>query len=172
MSRSLLPYPSCNEIPILLIDDDPSSRLGLSGALGDDGHKVFAFAFPAQVPADGRLLDGTLLVTDYEMPGENGMEFADRFHAARPDVPVVLMTAFRTHASRHKRPFARFSPCSPSRSTTTSSTYCFTSSSPPDRSPPADPSGLCRQAARPDSTRASGSARSSARVNTGPSVQT
>jgi DNA-binding NtrC family response regulator len=24
--------------------------------------------------------------------------FADRFHAARPDAPVVLMTAFLTHA--------------------------------------------------------------------------
>ena len=32
------------------------------------------------------------------MPGENGVAFADRFHASRPDVPVVLVTAYRTHA--------------------------------------------------------------------------
>ena len=98
MSRSRLPSPTCREIPVLLVDDDPSFRLGLSGALGDDGHEVFAFALPAEVPADGRLLDITLLVTDYEMPGENGVAFADRFHAARPEAPVVLMTAFPTHA--------------------------------------------------------------------------
>ena len=98
MSRSLLPYPSCNEIPILLIDDDPSSRLGLSGALGDDGHKVFAFAFPAQVPADGRLLDGTLLVTDYEMPGENGYSLIRRIRALPPErggnTPAAALTAY------------------------------------------------------------------------------
>jgi DNA-binding NtrC family response regulator len=97
MSTFLLPSPPCREIPVLLVDDDPSFRLGLSGALGDDGHQVLAFALPAEVPEGGRLLDVTLLVTDYEMPGENGVAFADRFHAARPDVPVVLMTAFRTY---------------------------------------------------------------------------
>ena len=66
--------------------------------LGDDGHEVFAYAFPGEVPEDGRLQGVTLLITDYDMPGENGVAFADRFHAARPDVPVVLVTAYRTHA--------------------------------------------------------------------------
>jgi DNA-binding NtrC family response regulator len=95
-------------MPILLVDDDPSFRLGLSGTLGDDGHEVFAFAVPGEIPEEGRFLDVRLLVTDYEMPGENGMAFADRFHAARPDVPIVLMTAYLTlaiKAEAEARPF-------------------------------------------------------------------
>ncbi len=59
---------------------------------------MFAYAFPGEVPQEGPLLDTTLLITDYEMPGENGVAFADRFHAARPGVPIVLVTAYRTHA--------------------------------------------------------------------------
>ena len=98
MSRFLPTRPRCREIPILLVDDDPSFRLGLAGVLGDDGHEVFVDAFPGEVPEDGRLRGVTLLITDYDMPGENGVAFADRFHASRPDVPVVLVTAYRTHA--------------------------------------------------------------------------
>jgi len=98
MSKSLPNPPTCRDIPILLVDDDPSFRLGLAGVLGDDGHEVFAYAFPDEVPEDGHLQGVTLLITDYDMPGENGIAFADRFHAARPDVPVVLVTAYRTHA--------------------------------------------------------------------------
>jgi len=108
MSKSLSTRPTCREIPILLVDDDPSFRHGLAGVLGDDGHEVFAYAFPDEVPEDSRLEGVTLLITDYEMPGENGVAFADRFHAAHPDVPVLLVTAYRTHpidAQVATRPF-------------------------------------------------------------------
>ena len=108
--------------PILLVDDDPSFRLGLAGVLGDDGHEVFAYAFPARSPRTVRLRGVTLLITDYDMPGENGIAFADRFHAARPDVPVVLVTAYRTHAIEALARHVRSSPPSRNRSTTSLST--------------------------------------------------
>src|SRR5262249_3699429 len=120
----------------------------------------FAFALPAEVPEDGRVLDITLLVTDYDLPGENGVAFADRLHAARPDVPVVLVTAFRTHAVDAQavvRPFLTVlsKPLDYDQfhvllheliASGPLATRC--------------PGGLCRAAAGPDSTRALGSARS------------
>jgi DNA-binding NtrC family response regulator len=95
----------------LLVDDDPSFRLGLSGALGDDGHEVFAFASPGEVPQDGRLLDVTL------------------------GAPVVLVTAYLTFAldaEAAARPFltALSKPVDYDQFHS-----CFTSSSPRPRSP-------------------------------------
>jgi DNA-binding NtrC family response regulator len=34
----------------------------------------------------------SLLLCDYEMPGQNGLVLADRFHAAHPAVPIILFT--------------------------------------------------------------------------------
>jgi CheY-like chemotaxis protein len=36
----------------------------------------------------------TILILDYQMDGEDGLSFADRFHASHPDVPVVMLTAY------------------------------------------------------------------------------
>jgi CheY-like chemotaxis protein len=38
------------------------------------------------------------LITDYEMPGENGFALADDFHTHYPRVPVILVTAHRTQS--------------------------------------------------------------------------
>jgi CheY-like chemotaxis protein len=32
------------------------------------------------------------VVTDYDMPGTNGLVFADRFHAMYPNVPIIMVT--------------------------------------------------------------------------------
>jgi DNA-binding NtrC family response regulator len=56
---------------------------------------VHAYGSPGQVPPLDTLPDLVLVITDYEMPEENGLAFADRFHTAHPCVPVVLLTAHR-----------------------------------------------------------------------------
>jgi two-component system response regulator GlrR len=50
-----------------------------------------------------------LLLTEYEMPGRNGLSLADEFRAHHPTLPVLLVTAYRTglDAEVAQRPFLR-----------------------------------------------------------------
>jgi DNA-binding NtrC family response regulator len=98
----------CHEMTILLIDDDSGFRDGLASLLEDDGHEVLSYSSPSAVPANENLPPVHLLICDYDMPGENGFSFADRFHKARPQIPVIVVTAYRASgiASRAAtRPF-------------------------------------------------------------------
>ena len=79
---------------VLLLDDDEDFRSALAAILADDGHPVRHFAGPGQVPPLPSLEGLTMLILDYQMRGEDGLSFADRFHAAHPNVPVVMVTAY------------------------------------------------------------------------------
>lgn len=78
---------------VVLLDDDEDFRSALAANLIDDGFAVREYARPADVPLD-TLPAPRALILDYQMPGENGLSFADRFHTAHPDVPVVMITAY------------------------------------------------------------------------------
>ena len=86
--------PSHDRAEILLVDDDPSFRACLTDVLCEDGFAVRVYGSPGEVPPLETLDKIALMITDYEMPEENGLAFADRFHAAHPNVPVVLLTGY------------------------------------------------------------------------------
>jgi DNA-binding NtrC family response regulator len=95
---------------ILLVDDEPSFRMSLAETLRDDGHEVLDYGAPAEVPPLPGLESIDVVVTDYEMPGKTGLALADDFHEHHPEVPVLLVTAYRTDALRAQaldRPFLR-----------------------------------------------------------------
>lgn len=79
---------------VLLLDDDEDFRRALADNLADDGIVVHQFGRPSQVPPLDSLERLTMLILDYQMDGENGLDFADRFHASHPEVPVVMVTAY------------------------------------------------------------------------------
>jgi two-component system nitrogen regulation response regulator GlnG len=81
---------------ILLLDDDREFRSAVAEILRDDGHEVLDYADPAEVPPLQSLGRVTALVTDYRMPGTDGVTFADRFHAAHPGAPVIVTTSYTT----------------------------------------------------------------------------
>lgn len=88
----------CRAIRVLLVDDDEGFRTGLAAILREDGHDVRECATADQVP-DANSLDGVeVLITDYEMPGQDGCALADRFHAAHPHTPVVMVTGHHHRA--------------------------------------------------------------------------
>jgi len=88
----------CSAIRILLVDDEPAFRTSVAEMLRDDGHEVCDYAMPADIPVPSKLGRIDVLITDYEMPGGNGIDLADAFHAGQPGVPVILATAYRTPA--------------------------------------------------------------------------
>lgn len=81
---------------VLLLDDDDDFRLALAATLSEDGYRVQHFARPAQVPSLPLGESVSMLILEFEMDGENGLSFADRFHAAHPSVPVVMLSAYAT----------------------------------------------------------------------------
>lgn len=87
----------CSEIAIVLIDDEEAFRTGLAGILRDDGHEVREYDV-TELPAEPEPGPVALLITDYHMPGRDGLAVADAFHTTHPDVPIVLLTAHATRA--------------------------------------------------------------------------
>ena len=84
-------------LTILLVDDDDAFRRGLADNLRDDGHTVLEYGGPDDIPPS-TLGNLNVVVTDYEMPGTNGLRFADHVHATRPSLPIVVLTAHRNAA--------------------------------------------------------------------------
>ncbi len=96
-SRS--PKPAAERATILLVDDEELVRTGTADMLSDVGYDVVE----ATSGADAlRLLrDGTepdLLVTDYLMPGMNGVELIEEARKLEPDLKVMLITGYSTIA--------------------------------------------------------------------------
>jgi DNA-binding NtrC family response regulator len=83
---------------ILVVDDTEMMRDSLAAILVRDGHEVIAAGDAAtglsRLSAGGTRVD--LVITDLKMPKMTGIEFLAEVKKLRPDLPVVLMTAFAT----------------------------------------------------------------------------
>src|SRR5437762_1443200 len=80
---------------ILVADDQELMRDSLAATLAREGHEVVAAGDGAA--AASRLASGTrfdLFITDLKMPKMTGIELLAEAKKLRPDMPVVLMTAF------------------------------------------------------------------------------
>lgn len=78
---------------ILLLDSDAVFRSGLAENLREDGFDVVECARSSEAPDGDAAAAVMTVVIDYEMADETGLSFADRWHAAHPEVPVILVTA-------------------------------------------------------------------------------
>ncbi|MFZ4125460.1 MAG: nitrogen regulation protein NR(I) [Rickettsiales bacterium] len=81
---------------ILLVDDDASILLVLSRALTKQGYHVEQFT---NVPDATRVIKngvGDIVITDVSMPSGNGLDGLAEWHRARPELPVIVMSAHNT----------------------------------------------------------------------------
>jgi two-component system response regulator HydG len=81
---------------ILVVDDQEMIRDSLAATLAREGHEIVAAADgPAAVARLGTTRFD-LLISDMRMPRMTGLELLAEARRLRPDMPVVLMTAFAT----------------------------------------------------------------------------
>ncbi|MDO5647828.1 sigma-54 dependent transcriptional regulator [Paracoccus sp. (in: a-proteobacteria)] len=81
---------------VLIADDDRTIRMVLTQALTRAGCRVHATGSLAQLTKwvdEGR---GDLVITDVMMPDGNGLDAIPAIHRARPDLPVIVISAQNT----------------------------------------------------------------------------
>jgi DNA-binding NtrC family response regulator len=81
---------------VLVVDDEARMAEVVAAALRRAGHEceTCANAEAALAALDERAVD--VVVTDWKMPGMDGVELLRRVHARRPGLPVILLTAHGT----------------------------------------------------------------------------
>ena len=90
----------CRPLSVLLVDDDPLVQAGSAAMLEDLGHRVtLASSGTAALKLLAGIQDFDLMITDFAMPGMDGLELARRARRMRPLLPVVLATGFAELAS-------------------------------------------------------------------------
>lgn len=89
---------------IVIVDDDREMRSLLEDFLSNEGYSVYCF--PVATDAIAALIPGGFLsaerpngdidviISDIKMPQMDGLDFTQQIRAARPEIPIILITAF------------------------------------------------------------------------------
>jgi CheY-like chemotaxis protein len=77
---------------ILVVDDDEGIRENIADLLGTEDYRVFVASNANEAMERLAVEDVDLLLTDFQMPGRNGVELIEAARTAKKDLPVILMT--------------------------------------------------------------------------------
>jgi two-component system cell cycle response regulator CpdR len=97
MSCTILNKVSNNNRIVVIVDDDLEITLLFREALKDISRvKIFTFTDPVLALEHFQVNEYAyvLVISDFKMPGLNGMEFLKKIKALNPFVRTILMTAF------------------------------------------------------------------------------
>jgi two-component system, response regulator FlrC len=81
-------------LPILVVEDDASLREALSDTLEMAGYSIIAADSAESALAQLKLSHPGLVLTDVQMPGMDGHALLRNLKMQRPEIPVILMTAY------------------------------------------------------------------------------
>lgn len=80
---------------ILVVDDDALITLNTADQLTELGHAPLeAFSAAEALAIIEKRPEISAMITDYSMPGMNGVELATAARAIRPDLPIILATGY------------------------------------------------------------------------------
>jgi nitrogen regulation protein NR(I) len=81
---------------ILLVEDDSAIVLTLRRVLADEGYVVTVETNGTTGLERARQHEFDVVITDLKLPGMNGLELVRTLHAARPRLPILMITAHGT----------------------------------------------------------------------------
>lgn len=81
---------------VLVVDDEKNWLVILEELLEDEGYEVLTSDNAHNALQIAMNNDVDVVVTDMKMPEIDGITFLDRLHRAKPDVPIIMMTAYGT----------------------------------------------------------------------------
>ena len=80
------------ELIISVIDDDESFRIALAGLLHSLGYEAREFASAVEFINSGGEGSCDCIITDFKMPGMNGLDLVRLLNARGSTVPVIMVT--------------------------------------------------------------------------------
>ena len=82
--------------PILIVDDEKNIRMTLSQSLDSLGVETDTAGNGEEALAKLKKKDFGLILLDIRMPGMDGMEVLRRVREVRPDIRIIMITAYGT----------------------------------------------------------------------------
>jgi CheY-like chemotaxis protein len=79
---------------ILIVDDNELGLAARKSVLAELGHVIVTSIHPGTALEICSQQNFDLVVTDFRMPGMDGMEFIQHVRAIRPAMPIILLSGF------------------------------------------------------------------------------
>ena len=79
---------------VAVVDDDRSILRSIEYLLESADYAVRLFASGAELIDSGCVEEIDCMISDIDMPGVDGFELLRRVHAARPEMPIMLITGY------------------------------------------------------------------------------
>jgi two-component system, LuxR family, response regulator FixJ len=95
------------ECTVFVVDDDDGAREALGCLLEAEGFGVRAYSSARGVLGETKVPDNSCLVTDYHMPGMNGLELVDELRRRGNSIPAILLTGDPNQHVRERAAAAR-----------------------------------------------------------------
>jgi len=86
---------------VLVVDDNEALCRLACDILHTDGYRAIPASNALEALAALEREEFDLVVTDFRMPGMNGLELARAIHDRNPQLPVIVMTAYGPVESDH-----------------------------------------------------------------------
>ena len=81
---------------ILIVDDEKNYLVVLETLLGHEGYEILTTENAPDALRQIREADLDLVITDMKMPEMSGMELLEECKSIKPEIPVIIMTAYGT----------------------------------------------------------------------------
>lgn len=80
---------------ILLVDDEPSIQIVYREEFEDEGYEVVSAVNGEEGLEKFQTDDPDIVILDIHMPGMNGIEVLRQMKMLRPEIPVILSSAYQ-----------------------------------------------------------------------------